>query len=142
MAKVNEKFVKEGADGITQKDVKRAAKNTGKAKHKANRTVLKQLVDKIHDFADMLNDYAEKRYREVPLWVIGAIAFVILYIVNPWDIVPDAIPILGLLDDLAVATIVLAMTDQDIKQWKAWRKEYDRTHGKEEQKKTADKETD
>lgn len=117
---VSKKFVAEGIKKIKAKDVERAAKRASKAKHKANRGVLKQVVDRIHDFADMLTDYVENRYREVPWWSISAIAFAIIYVVNPIDIVPDFIPLFGLVDDLAVMTIVLAMVDQDVKAWKEW----------------------
>ena len=134
---MSEKFVKDGVNRMTQEEVKRAAKNTARAKHKANVGILKQLVTRIHEVADMLNDYADRKYREVPYWSLCAISFLILYVANPLDCIPDFIPVLGFVDDLAVATIVLAMVEQDIKNWRVWRKAYD----KEEKQQTEDENT-
>jgi uncharacterized membrane protein YkvA (DUF1232 family) len=49
--------------------------------------------------------------------------------------VPDMIPVLGYCDDLFVATIVLSMVEQDIKNWRVWRKEYDKELKKKKKKK-------
>jgi uncharacterized membrane protein YkvA (DUF1232 family) len=132
---IDEKTVKDGINGMTDKDVKRAAKRTGRAKHKANASILKKLVTRIHEVANLLNDYADKRYRKIAWWSVSAIAFLVLYVANPFDMVPDMIPVLGYCDDLFVATIVLSMVEQDIKNWRVWRKEYDKELKKKKKKK-------
>ena len=56
--------------------------------------------------------------RQVP-WVVKLIPlFVVLYIVSPIDIVPDFIPVVGQLDDLAVLLIgiqvFIALSPRDV----------------------------
>jgi uncharacterized membrane protein YkvA (DUF1232 family) len=129
---VSEKTVKDGIDRMTEGDVKRAARRAGKAKHKANAGILKKLVCWIHDFADMLTDYVDKRFTDVPWYTIAALAFAITYVINPFDIIPDAVILVGAVDDFCVMTIVISLCEVDIQRWREWRKEYDK---KEKQQK-------
>ena len=47
------------------------------------------------------------RHRETP-WFVKAVLILLLgYLASPVDIIPDVIPVLGMLDDLAVATFAL-----------------------------------
>lgn len=47
-------------------------------------------------------------HRETPLRVKAIIAFAILYLLSPFDLVPDWIAGLGLLDDLTVVSLLVA----------------------------------
>ena len=49
--------------------------------------------------------WALLRDRRVPLWVRAIIPALILYLAMPFDIIPDFIPVLGYLDDVAVVVI-------------------------------------
>ena len=47
------------------------------------------------------------RHRETP-WPVKALLIVLLaYLASPIDLIPDVIPVLGMLDDLAVAAFAL-----------------------------------
>ena len=47
------------------------------------------------------------RHRETP-WPVKALLIVLLaYLASPIDLIPDVIPVLGMLDDLAVAAVAL-----------------------------------
>ncbi len=41
----------------------------------------------------------------VPMWVKGIIPAALVYVVSPLDFIPDVIPVLGQLDDLAVVVL-------------------------------------
>ena len=45
--------------------------------------------------------------RAVPLAVRAALVFLLVWLVSPIDLIPDFIPVLGPLDDVVVAVIVL-----------------------------------
>ena len=69
---------------------------------------------------DMLLDAVTLKYS-VSKGAIGVILGTILYVLCPLDVIPDAIPIIGWLDDLAVltanmSTIVYVMADY--RKWK------------------------
>ena len=47
------------------------------------------------------------RHRETP-WPVKAVLILLLaYLASPIDLIPDVIPVLGMLDDLAVAAVAL-----------------------------------
>ena len=47
------------------------------------------------------------RHRETP-WPVKALLIILLaYLASPIDLIPDVIPVLGMLDDLAVAAVAL-----------------------------------
>ena len=48
------------------------------------------------------------RAKETPLYVKIILGLGLIYIVSPWDLLPEAVPILGVLDDLTLATLLIA----------------------------------
>lgn len=70
---------------------------------------------------NMMIDYKEGRYPNVPWRLIGSIVFAFVYLLMPVDVIPDIIPILGFTDDIAVFGLVLKSFEHDIEAYKAWR---------------------
>jgi uncharacterized membrane protein YkvA (DUF1232 family) len=52
--------------------------------------------------------FAVFRARETPLYVKILLAGGLLYAVSPYDLIPEWIPVVGLLDDLALAALLIA----------------------------------
>ena len=52
---------------------------------------------------------------------IGAIAVVLLYVLNPLDIVPDLIPGFGFVDDAGVFAIGFKLIKKDFDRYLEWR---------------------
>ena len=42
-----------------------------------------------------------------PLFIIVPLVLLVLYFVSPWDLIPDSVPVVGLLDDLFFFVFVL-----------------------------------
>ena len=82
-------------------------------------------LDKIWDSLQLLfglvRDWVSGAYREVPKGSVVAIVAGLLYLVSPIDVIPDFIPVLGLLDDLFVLTLVLRQVNADLEKYRAWR---------------------
>jgi uncharacterized membrane protein YkvA (DUF1232 family) len=72
--------------------------------------------------AEVLNDYVKKNYTEIPVGSIIAVVAALLYFVSPIDVIPDFIPGVGYLDDLAVIKLCLTMVNADLEDYKEWRK--------------------
>lgn len=70
----------------------------------------------------MVYDYVTGAYREVPISsIIGATA-ALIYFVSPIDMIPDFLPVVGQLDDVAVITYAIKALHKDLElyhQWKA-----------------------
>jgi uncharacterized membrane protein YkvA (DUF1232 family) len=63
---------------------------------------------------DLLDDFRSGTYRQVPWHSIAIASAGVLYAVSPADVVPDFIPFLGALDDVAVAAIATRLIKKDL----------------------------
>ena len=68
-----------------------------------------------------VNDYVKKRYKEIPLASVLSIVGALLYLINPVDVIPDYIPVIGYLDDGLVFRIALGAVHNDLTAYKEWK---------------------
>lgn len=87
----------------------------------ARRGPLEKLFDDISTMFSMVKDYASGAYREVPFGTIAAVAGALLYVLSPVDLIPDFIPMVGLIDDAAVVTACLSLIRIDIGKYTEWK---------------------
>lgn len=118
---MNKAEVEKKAKTIQPEDAGKVVKKKREVRRKASRGPLKKLMSDIMLMVALIIDYWWGRYVRTPWWTISAILVALLWVLNPLDLVPDAIPFLGLLDDAAVVTVVMAMTEQDLADYKAWK---------------------
>ncbi|MCI5132480.1 MAG: DUF1232 domain-containing protein [Candidatus Electrothrix sp. EH2] len=48
------------------------------------------------------------RAKETPLYVKLILGLGLMYILSPWDFIPDALPVLGIMDDFTLAALLIA----------------------------------
>jgi len=72
---------------------------------------------------ELVEDHAKGRYCELPFWSLSVITFSLLYVLRPIDIIPDALPGIGQLDDALVFALCLSMTQKDVCGYTTWRLE-------------------
>lgn len=89
--------------------------------------VLKKYTELAKVMFGMLKDYRKGLYTNVPWFTIGAIAFAFLYVLNPFDIIPDFIPGIGYVDDFAVFTFSLRFIESDLHNYLDWKLEEQET---------------
>jgi uncharacterized membrane protein YkvA (DUF1232 family) len=68
----------------------------------------------------LLSAYRRGEYREVPWKSLVTIGGAVVYVVNPFDLIPDAIPVAGLADDAAVVGFALKAVKSDLDRFMAW----------------------
>jgi len=68
----------------------------------------------------LLSAYTRQQYTEIPWQSILLVAGAILYFVMPADLIPDFIPVAGLVDDAAVIAFVVARIRTDLDAFMAW----------------------
>lgn len=73
--------------------------------------------------ASMVKSYVTREYTEVSPKVIISLVSAFIYLVKQKDVISDTVPFLGLLDDLAVATIAMAINEPELKAYAAWREQ-------------------
>ncbi len=77
----------------------------------------------------LVQDYANGRYRQIPWRAIAAVVAALLYVLNPLDLVPDFIPLVGWLDDGAILAACLMMIEGDLHAYRKWK--VDRAHAED-----------
>ena len=69
----------------------------------------------------MLKDFFTKKYPEVPVGTIIAIAGSLLYVLAPLDVVPDFIPLAGYLDDAGIISLCIKFVKDDLDKYKEFK---------------------
>lgn len=122
--KLDESFVKSEITKINDDDVTVALDSQEEIDEKLNNSsMLKKYAELGNVMYGMLKDYRKGIYKEVPWFTIATIAFSFLYILNPFDIIPDFIPGVGYVDDFAVITFGLRFIQSDIHRYLDWKLE-------------------
>ena len=55
---------------------------------------------------------------DIPFGTIAAITIALLYVFNPLDVIPDAIPLVGFVDDAFVLKLCVSFIKDDIEEYK------------------------
>ena len=69
----------------------------------------------------MVKSYITREYSEVSPKVIVSLVAAFLYLVKRKGLISDSIPVLGQLDDLAVVTLALKLSEPELNAYKQWR---------------------
>lgn len=70
----------------------------------------------------MVKDYSNGTYREMPRATALAATFALLYVLNPFDLMPDFIPGIGYLDDMSMVALVIGSIRRDVANYARWRR--------------------
>lgn len=119
--KTDEEFVKEGAEKMTDKDVEKVVDKSEEINQKfSSRGPLKRFVEDGKLLIALVKDYRAGGYRQAPFGIIAAIVFSLIYVFNPFDLMPDVLPFIGAVDDAAVVGACLLLVEQDLKKYRNW----------------------
>lgn len=82
---------------------------------------IKMMFEDIKLMVDIIKDYINGTYKEVPQYTIIAILGALIYFLSPFDIIPDFIPGVGFIDDAFVIALVLKQVHDDLQSYKIWK---------------------
>ncbi len=88
---------------------------------KLNKDKFGKLYNQVKLALQMVKDYKAGRYREIPWRTIGLLTVGVLYFLNPFDLMPDLIPLLGLTDDAVALAAIFKSIQSDLKLYCEWR---------------------
>lgn len=121
---ITENYVEEEASKIDEDDVDVVMDNEEAISKKiSNASPLRKFAELGKIMFAMLRDFKNGKYSEVPWFTIASIVVTLLYVLNPLDLVPDFIPGIGYIDDLAVMSISMGWIETDLHKYLDWRLE-------------------
>lgn len=122
-------YVEKGAETVSDEDIDTVVEEADAIEERFRENgPLWRLLDDGRLLLGLIQDVRRGRYRHVPVWTLSAAAFTLLYVLNPLDVIPDAIPVLGVLDDAAVVSACLVLLEQDLYEYKHWRQRQGETN--------------
>jgi len=89
-------------------------------KAKQNKGNLERVWNELLALFRLVHAWRKGTYTEVPrntiIWIIAAI----IYFLNPFDVIPDFIPVIGYVDDAAVIGFVIKSIRSDLDNFLEW----------------------
>jgi uncharacterized membrane protein YkvA (DUF1232 family) len=89
---------------------------------------LGEIPSLLHATPSMLRDSFKRKYRKTPWGTLTGGIFSILYLLNPLDIIPEALPIIGIVDDTLVFGVFLALLSRDVKKYLLWKSSHEKSN--------------
>lgn len=121
MTTLEEKYVKQGAQKVKEKDVQKVVNKGGQILNKFVGRSLGRFFTDAKLLLSLVRDYTSKKYRLVPYGVVAAIVFALIYVANPFDMIPDFLPFIGQIDDAAIFGACLMLVERDLRKYQTWR---------------------
>ncbi len=94
--------------------------NSAYQKATGNKRKLRSMWRDVTALVRMIRAYKNKTYRKVPMRTIIAALAALIYFLDPLDLIPDAIPMIGYIDDAAVLGLVMSMIRNDLEAFQEW----------------------
>ena len=118
-----ERMFQTGLDSIDDEQIEqaqtRAGRKIGRLEGSGIPDSLDGLWQDIKLLYSMIRDSIIGRYR-LPYRTIAAVSFTLLYFVNPFDLIPDIIPVVGYIDDAFVVSLCLKFIGTDLEKYRKW----------------------
>lgn len=115
-------LIRAGAQSVSDGDIEKVVSRSEEIKKKFRPGgPLQRFITDGQLLVSMVKDYWARRYRQLPVGVVGATVFTLLYVFNPLDLMPDVIPLVGQIDDAALVAACLMLVEHDLRSYQAWK---------------------
>lgn len=95
---------------------------TNQEAHKQGKSQWAVVSGKLQLLARLVKAYASGEYRVIPWKSLLSIVGVLIYVVNPIDLIPDFLPLIGLADDVTLTLWLFNSLGKDLDAFEAWEK--------------------
>lgn len=112
----------EQAEKVEKKDLEKVLQKEEKIEEKfRDNDSLKGYMSKAKSLFSLVRDYWSGEYPEVPWKIIAAAVGALAYVLMPFDLIPDFIPLVGFLDDAGVIAACLKLVSDDLVEYEKWK---------------------
>ena len=84
---------------------------------------LYSIQDQVLALGRMLLAWYKQEYTNISPTTLFTLLAALVYFVNPLDIIPDFIPLIGKVDDILIISLVIKRLNKEIERFMAWEKE-------------------
>jgi len=116
------KELEKNASKITEEDIVKVLEQKEKIQEKFTNGPLGKFMSEVKILMEMLKDYIDGNYKEIPWYMIAAVTAALLYVFSQIDLIPDFIPLAGLLDDAMVIAVCLELVELELEKYKEWKR--------------------
>jgi len=85
-----------------------------------NRAQFQSLWVDFRRMGRMMRCWANGSYRRVPIRSILYVAAALIYFLDPLDLIPDVLPLIGYVDDMAIIGFVINGVRKDLGRFSEW----------------------
>lgn len=82
---------------------------------------VQSLFTELHLFLEFVESYRANQYRSISPATLFVAALGVIYLFSPIDLLPDYIPVLGWIDDIAILRVIIEVIRTDLKKFKIWK---------------------
>ena len=82
---------------------------------------MQRLTNQVRLLFELFDDVWTGRYRKVRWHALAVAVAAALYFVHPADLIPDALPILGQLDDVLMLALAIRVLRRELQEYLVWR---------------------
>lgn len=109
---------------IRNKDIDKIISEEKKINTKSSKLDLNKFnkfIKQIKLSLSLLKDFRNKSYTQVPWRTIALLSAAVLYFINPFDVVPDILPVFGITDDAILFLTVFKSIQSDLEKYGEWK---------------------
>ncbi len=89
-------------------------------KAEKNKNLLGKILDDLIVLVRLVKAWVTGKYSKTPLHTIILVVATMLYFINPFDIIPDFIPVIGYVDDATMIATGIQSIRGDLKDFTKW----------------------
>ena len=119
-----QKLIENGAQQVTDKALEKVVSRSEDIKKKfTSGGPLHRFIEDGQLLISVVKDYRAGVFRKIPFGTVAAIVVTLIYVLNPFDLVPDFLPIIGQLDDAAIVAACMILIEHDLQTYKLWKQD-------------------
>jgi uncharacterized membrane protein YkvA (DUF1232 family) len=93
------------------------------AKLKSNERIFKGIRKDVDLLVRLARAWATGKYKDVSVGSVLIVLGALLYLLDPFDVIPDFIPFLGLTDDATVIGLAISRLRHELNKYEDWENE-------------------